>query len=45
MKDFNKIIDNWINKYTVPCTTIPEKSQIERLTKRCPQMINNFIKC
>jgi uridine kinase len=23
--------------------TINEKSQIERLTKRCPQMINNFI--
>lgn len=44
MKDFNKIIDNWINKYTVPCTTIPEKSQIENFKKIEIERFNRFIK-
>lgn len=44
MKDFNKIIDNWINKYTVPCTTIPEKSQIESFKKMEIDRFNRFIK-
>jgi len=44
MKDFNKIIDNWINKYTVPCTTIPEKSQIENFKKIEIEEFNKLIK-
>ena len=44
MKDFNKIIDNWVNKYTVPCTTIPEKSQIESFKKMEIDRFNRLIK-
>lgn len=33
MKDYNKIIENWINTYTVPFNTIPEKSQINTFRK------------
>ena len=44
MKDFNKIIDKWVNKYTVPCTTIPEKSQIESFKQMEIDRFNRFIK-
>ncbi len=44
MKDFNKIIENWINKYTVPCTTIPEKSQIEKFKELEIEHFERYIK-
>ena len=38
-------LNPYFGKYydVVVCLKINEKEQIERLTKRCPQMINNFI--
>lgn len=44
MKDFNKIIENWINKYTVPSTTIPEKSQVEHFKEIVSKNFERYIK-
>ncbi len=44
MKDFNKIINNWINTYTVPCTNTPEKSQISKFKDLVIENFNRYIK-